>query len=118
MKQISVAEYEEGQLAVLALDTQGNLYKRKEVTEVFPEGTHWYVIDNADLMSGKRQMQFANTSVGPGGEMWAASSERGGAVLRRLGSSEVDNFRDFVWFRGVSGSWQYLSAHGWRCRKS
>lgn len=39
LKKISV-----GSVGIWALDTNGRLYVRKEITNVFPEGTHWQYI--------------------------------------------------------------------------
>lgn len=41
MKKVSVARW-----AVWALDNDGHLFVRREVTPVFPEGTHWQSIPN------------------------------------------------------------------------
>lgn len=41
LKQISVSKN-----CVWALDNNGRLCVRKEITKVFPEGSHWQVIPN------------------------------------------------------------------------
>lgn len=42
IKQVSV-----GKWSIWVLDNEGKVYVRKEVTSVFPEGTHWQsVVDN------------------------------------------------------------------------
>ncbi|XP_046393744.1 tectonin beta-propeller repeat-containing protein [Ischnura elegans] len=114
LRQISVAEWERAQLTVWALDSVGTLYVRREMTPVFPEGTHWQPV--GEVERGHTQA-FGHVSVGPGGEVWATHSSSG-CVLRRLGRHAADTFVDPAWARGVNASMQYVSTHGWRLKMS
>lgn len=49
LKQISV-----GNNTVWALDSNGRLYVRKEMTKVFLEGSHWQIILNDPPNTGKK----------------------------------------------------------------
>ncbi|XP_071442463.1 tectonin beta-propeller repeat-containing protein [Hetaerina americana] len=119
LRQISVAAAcDSGSLSVWALDMQGTLYVRREITPVFPEGTHWQVVMASELEHGKQQSVFNHVSVGPGGEVWAALAGSSGCVLRKLGSYSADGFVEPAWSRGVHASWQYLSTHGWQLKRS
>lgn len=48
LMQISV-----GRVGVWAIDTSGRLHVRKEVTSVFPEGTHWQCIEADPTVTSK-----------------------------------------------------------------
>ena len=48
-----------GRWGIWALDGQGGLWVRREVTPVFPEGTHWQSI-TAGCTAGELLAQLAN----------------------------------------------------------
>lgn len=48
LKQISV-----GPLGIWTVDQNGKIYIRKEVTHVFPEGTHWHCLNMEPPIIGK-----------------------------------------------------------------
>ncbi|KAJ8883409.1 hypothetical protein PR048_015252 [Dryococelus australis] len=47
LKQVSV-----GRSAVWGLDSAGQLFVRREVTPVFPEGTHWQTVSSPQMAAG------------------------------------------------------------------
>ncbi|KDR11313.1 tectonin beta-propeller repeat-containing protein isoform X6 [Zootermopsis nevadensis] len=118
LKQISV-----GCCAVWGLDSSGQLSVRREVTPVFPEGTHWQTIPTtaSDMgnhdkssSSGKSSQNnavgFRHVSAGPvQGEIWAITAT--GVVCRRHGVTP-DNPAGTGWTHGIGGNWQYASARG------
>jgi tectonin beta-propeller repeat-containing protein 1 len=57
LKRISV-----GLTGVWALDNSGKLYVRKEVTRVFPEGTHWQCINLDPSIISELNYFFTNVS--------------------------------------------------------
>nr|CAD7586073.1 unnamed protein product [Timema genevievae] len=100
LKQVSV-----GRSAVWVLDSAGQLSVRREVTPVFPEGTHWQTLPSTLADSASQgyksnnspspcAVEFRHVSAGPVlGEVWAITGT--GVVCRRIG-----------------GNWQHVSARG------
>lgn len=119
-----------GRHGIWVLDSSGQLSVRREVTSVFPEGTHWQTIPPLDLdhsgvvtvpeVEGSAVLSPTNmpppltgwrhVSAGPGEEVWAISSS--GVVCRRHGITK-DNPAGTTWSHGVVGGWQYITARGW-----
>ncbi|KAK4880363.1 hypothetical protein RN001_008509 [Aquatica leii] len=103
LKQVSV-----GKIGVWTLDKLGRLYVRKEVTTVFPEGTHWQCImaDPPILSSAPGTTGFKQVSVGTK-EVWAVTD--GGVALKRHGICP-ENPSGTGWNFGIAGNWQHLCA--------
>ncbi|KAF5287072.1 hypothetical protein FQA39_LY16057 [Lamprigera yunnana] len=101
LKQISV-----GKIGVWALDKLGRLHVRKEVSSVFPEGTHWQTItaDPLVLNSTPNTTGFKQVSVGQI-EVWAITD--GGILLKRHGMCS-GNPAGTGWNAGITGNWQHL----------
>ncbi|XP_049762873.1 tectonin beta-propeller repeat-containing protein [Schistocerca cancellata] len=117
LKQISVGSY-----AVWALDSQGQLSLRREVTPVFPEGTHWQTLPTSAndaatqdrIASGSTSSAstsgFRHVSAGRAdGEVWAITAS--GVVSRRYGVTP-ENPAGTGWVHGIVGNWQHVSARG------
>ncbi|XP_060517887.1 tectonin beta-propeller repeat-containing protein isoform X2 [Cylas formicarius] len=106
LKQISV-----NSAGIWAVDTLARLNVRKEVTDVFPEGTHWQTIvpDPPILSSAPNTKGFKHVSVGKS-EVWAVTD--GGVVVRRLGLSPT-NIAGSGWDIGI-GNWQQISIRAFR----
>ncbi|XP_008194152.1 tectonin beta-propeller repeat-containing protein isoform X3 [Tribolium castaneum] len=102
LKQISV-----NCVGVWGVDHLGRLHVRREVTETFPEGTHWQTItvDPLVLNSAPSTTGFKHVSVGRN-EVWATTD--GGAMLRRTGICKT-NPGGSGWFIGIPGNWQHVS---------
>ncbi|CAH0558227.1 unnamed protein product [Brassicogethes aeneus] len=94
-------------IGVWALDLQGRLHVRKEISKAFPEGTHWQLIDVDPpvLNAAPNSTGFKHVSVGKK-EVWATTN--GGAMVRRLGICPT-NPAGSGWDTGISGNWQQLS---------
>lgn len=125
LKLVSVGRY-----GIWVLDNCGQLSVRREVTAVFPEGTHWQTIQPLDLdhsgvvtvpeVEGSAVLSPTNVpppltgwrhvSAGPGEEVWAISSS--GVVCRRHGVTK-ENPAGTTWSHGVVGGWQCITARGW-----
>ncbi|XP_031344755.1 tectonin beta-propeller repeat-containing protein isoform X2 [Photinus pyralis] len=101
LKQVSV-----GKVGVWVLDKLGKLYIRKEVTPVFPEGTHWQCItaDPPILSSAPNTTGFKQVSAG-NREVWAVTD--GGVALKRHGIC-LENPAGTGWNVGISGNWQHI----------
>lgn len=79
LKQISV-----GLAGVWCVDTRGKIHVRKEVSEMFPEGTSWQTIqvDPGVTNFSSNASAFKQVSVGRK-DVWAVTDS--GAMLKRLG---------------------------------
>ncbi|XP_063242842.1 tectonin beta-propeller repeat-containing protein isoform X3 [Bacillus rossius redtenbacheri] len=112
LKQVSV-----GRSAVWGRDSGGQLFVRREVTPVFPEGTHWQAVASPSApaaggssSAGTAGVEFQHVSAGPVlGEVWAVTSA--GVVCRRYGVT-VDNPAGTGWSYGIGGNWHHVSARG------
>nr|CAD7402195.1 unnamed protein product [Timema cristinae] len=116
LKQVSV-----GRSAVWVLDSTGQLSVRREVTSVFPEGTHWQTLPSTLADSASQgyksnnspspcAVEFRHVSAGPVlGEVWAITGT--GVVCRRIGVT-TDNPAGTGWSYGIGGNWQHVSARG------
>ncbi|XP_018569624.2 tectonin beta-propeller repeat-containing protein isoform X2 [Anoplophora glabripennis] len=102
LKQISV-----NTSGVWAVDFKGQLHVRKEITSVFPEGTHWQMIaaDPPILNSAPDTTGFRHVSVGKS-QVWATTN--GGAMVRREGICPA-NPAGSGWDIGIAGNWQHVS---------
>ncbi|XP_019761431.1 tectonin beta-propeller repeat-containing protein isoform X1 [Dendroctonus ponderosae] len=107
LKQIAV-----NAVGIWAVDTLGRLNVRKEVTSMFPEGTHWQsiVADPPVLNAAPHTKGFKHVSVGKT-EVWAITD--GGTVIRRIGIS-ASNPAGSGWDVGIAGNWQHISIKGFR----
>lgn len=78
LKQIS-----SGASNIWALDTKGQLIVRREVSESFPNGSHWQILQNIpnDPPNEEGKMGFKCISVGK--EIWAISNS--GTLCKRFG---------------------------------
>lgn len=119
LKQISV-----NSAGVWALDNQGKLHVRREITATFPEGTHWQTITADPLVLSKllemflkiayfldaltdaapHTTGFKHVSVGRK-EVWATTD--GGAVIRRAGICQASPAGS-GWFIGIPVSLSFL----------
>ncbi|XP_030751064.1 tectonin beta-propeller repeat-containing protein [Sitophilus oryzae] len=108
LKQVSV-----NSAGIWAIDALGRLNVRKEVSESFPEGTHWQSIYSSDLPvlnSASHTQSFKQVSVSKT-DVWAVTNV--GSVLRRIGLS-TQNPGGSGWDIGITGNWQHISVRAFR----
>lgn len=94
LKQISV-----GELGIWIIDSTGQLGVRREVSESFPDGSHWQVLPNIpnDPPNEEAKMGFRCISVGD--EVWAVSNS--GVLCKRFGVTPK-NLSGTGWNFGIS----------------
>ncbi|VEN49848.1 unnamed protein product [Callosobruchus maculatus] len=102
LKQVSV-----NKAGIWAVDLHGRLHVRKEVSEKFPEGTHWQTIlpDPTILNSAPNTRGFKHVSVGEN-QVWIVTD--GGTIARREGICKT-NPAGVSWDIGIPGFFQYVS---------
>lgn len=101
-KQISI-----GKGGCWAIDQFGKLYTRKEMTTVFPEGTHWHPVINlcTDKSHYDGNMSFKNVSVGE--YVWVVTNT--GFIFKRVDIANQTN-PEYGWNIGIPANFQHICA--------
>lgn len=102
-KQISI-----GAAGCWAIDQFGKLFSRKEITSVFPEGTHWHPVVNlcTDKSHYDGNMSFKHVSVGE--YVWAVTSN--GFIFKRVDTAANQSNPEYGWNIGIPANFQHICA--------